>query len=38
MSHQALLGTRKDMESICDAVVKIRENIDELISNWRSQR
>ncbi|RKY70715.1 MAG: L-glutamine:2-deoxy-scyllo-inosose aminotransferase [Candidatus Latescibacterota bacterium] len=38
MSHQVLLGTRKDIESICDAVVKIRENMDELIANWRSQR
>jgi L-glutamine:2-deoxy-scyllo-inosose/3-amino-2,3-dideoxy-scyllo-inosose aminotransferase len=33
MPHQALLGTRQDMESIRDAVVKIRENPDELIGN-----
>ena len=31
MSHQALLGTKQDIESIRDGVVKIRENLDELI-------
>jgi L-glutamine:2-deoxy-scyllo-inosose/3-amino-2,3-dideoxy-scyllo-inosose aminotransferase len=31
MAHPALLGTRKDMERIRDAVVKIGENPDELM-------
>jgi len=30
MAHPALLGTKQDMERIRDAVVKIRENLDEL--------
>ena len=29
--HTVLLGSRKDMENIVDAVVKIKENVDELL-------
>jgi len=28
--HQVLLGTREDLDDIVEAIVKVRENIDEL--------
>jgi len=29
--HNVLLGTRKDMDDIADAFIKIYENADELV-------
>ena len=32
LPHEVFLGTAEDVDDICDAIEKIRENIDELVS------